>query len=183
MYEPAPNRRARVTFAEELPVEDEPDHRLHEHEHDPDRLAHQVAHLPHDHEPGVAERRSCCRGPPRRSRGPCSGDRRRRATAARRRPTRRRCPRRRAPRGSPAAPGRRSRRARRASRPSSDLLGRRADAREHALRVLDRAVLELDVHGVAAQLRASAPSGVPSTTTLPCETIATRSASWSASSR
>src|SRR5206468_132681 len=41
---------------EQLPVEQQPDHRLHEEQHEPDRLASQVARLAHDHEPRVTER-------------------------------------------------------------------------------------------------------------------------------
>src|SRR3989442_10077078 len=38
---------------EQLPVEDEPDHRLDDEQDHPDRLALEVAHLPHDHPPRV----------------------------------------------------------------------------------------------------------------------------------
>ena len=45
----------RADAREELAVEQEPDQRLDHHQRDPDRLAHQVAQLPHDHPAGLAE--------------------------------------------------------------------------------------------------------------------------------
>jgi hypothetical protein len=41
---------------EQLPVEEQPDHRLDEKQRDPDRLAHQVPHLAPDEEPRVHDR-------------------------------------------------------------------------------------------------------------------------------
>ena len=59
----------------------------------------------------------------------------------------------------------------------------RADALEDPLRLLDPAVLELELDRVALRGRASAPRACPRATTLPRLTIATRCARSSASSR
>ena len=167
--------------AEELPVEDEPDHRLHEQQHDPDRLAHQVARLAHGHEPGVAEhghpailRAEVAAGEVEVDvveRRPRDGDRRDADTR-----------RRRAPRGSPAARARRSRRARRACAPRAPARWARRRSRARAARPRPRRSRARRARRRRAA-RASAPSACPRRSTFPCETIASRSASWSASSR
>src|SRR5581483_1560605 len=166
---------------EELAVEDQPDHRLDDHHHDPDRLAHQVHRLAHDHEPGVTDdghppRSSVEKSRPVKCRYTSSSDGRDTETDATAMP-------------SPSSAERIAGTARPPSSarattvlPFSTCSGR---APTVASTACARSTWPFSSSTCTASpcSRAFSSVGVPSTATRPCDTIASRLASWSASSR